>query len=94
MKEGLLMRGDWESVFQQLEMDYTVGESTNAKSSSPIIHIYGLTREGHSVLVHVRGVLPYFYVPAPHSPFDENDCESFRLALNARRRALCLALSF
>ncbi|ELR25172.1 polymerase (DNA directed), delta 1, catalytic subunit [Acanthamoeba castellanii str. Neff] len=50
----------------------------------PIIHMYGLTREGHSVLVHLHGVLPYFYVPAPHAQFSEDDCESFRLALNRR----------
>lgn len=76
----------WDAVFQQLDLDYTLGEphamADWKEGPVPIIHMYGLTREGHSVLVHLHGVLPYFYVPAPHAQFSEDDCESFRLALN------------
>ena len=31
----------------------------------PIIRLYGVTTEGHSVLAHVHGFTPYFYVSLP-----------------------------
>jgi DNA polymerase delta subunit 1 len=86
----------WAAVFQQLDLDYTLGEphamADWKEGPVPIIHMYGLTREGHSVLVHLHGVLPYFYVPAPHAQFSEDDCESFRLALNVPLLAGTLGL--
>lgn len=35
------------------------------KPPVPIIRIYGVTNDGHSVMAHVHGVSPYFYVKAP-----------------------------
>ncbi len=54
-------------VFQQLECDYYIGDAIegftgNDKGKIPIIRFYGLTKEGNSVLAHVRGVFPHFYV--------------------------------
>ena len=29
---------------------------------SPILRMYGVTENGHSVMVHIHNFLPYFYV--------------------------------
>lgn len=47
----------------------------------PIVRFYGVTMEGNSVLCHVHGFLPYFYVPARQN-FSPDDCEKFRSELN------------
>ena len=31
----------------------------------PVIRLYGVTQEGHSVFTHVHGFVPYFYIPCP-----------------------------
>ena len=46
--------------FMQTEIDYYLGESPTSKSQVPIIRIYGVTEEGHSVLAHVFNFEPYF----------------------------------
>ena len=33
----------------------------------PIIHLYGVTQEGYSVMVSAHGFTPYFYVSLPSS---------------------------
>jgi len=57
-------------IFQQLEADYTIGQQKKGypgptSGSVPIIRLYGVTQEGHSVMCHLRGFTPYFYVPVP-----------------------------
>lgn len=47
----------------------------------PIVRFYGVTMEGNSVLCHVHGFLPYFYVPAPPN-FSPDECEKFRSELD------------
>ena len=47
----------------------------------PVVRFYGVTMEGNSVLCHVHGFLPYFYVPAPQN-FSPDHCENFRADLN------------
>jgi len=47
----------------------------------PIIHMYGITMEGNSVLCHIHGFVPYFYVPAP-SGFEQSHCSVFREGLD------------
>lgn len=46
--------------FQQIDIE----ESLDA--SGPVLRLFGVTEKGHSVLTHVTGFLPYFYVPAPN----------------------------
>lgn len=45
---------------------------------TPIIRIYGVTMEGHSVMAHVHGFHPYFFVPAVPG-FKEEDCNKFKV---------------
>lgn len=45
--------------------------------------MYGTTQEGHAVLVHVHGFLPYFYVNAPRG-FTAGTCADFKNYLNVR----------
>ncbi|CAO3683082.1 unnamed protein product [Umbelopsis vinacea] len=63
-------------VFQQIEadeyMDYTINR--------PVVRFFGVTDSGNSVLCHVQGFLPYFYVPAPVG-FLPTHVESFKRAL-------------
>lgn len=82
-------------VFQQMECDYTVGPphpKINVGSPEklvPIIRMFGVTAEGHSVLANVYGVLPYFYaqVPLTHEIWRKfqddplNLCDIFRRSL-------------
>ncbi|KAI9256205.1 DNA polymerase family B-domain-containing protein [Sporodiniella umbellata] len=49
-------------IFQQIEVD----DYYNYTESEPVIRFYGVTQTGHSVLCHVRGFRPYFYVSAPN----------------------------
>lgn len=42
----------------------------------PIIQMYGVTMEGNSVLCHIHGFVPYFYIPAPPG-FDHSYCSEF-----------------
>ena len=42
----------------------------------PIIRMYGVTQEGNSVLAHIHGFAPYFYVAAQQG-FKLEDCGKF-----------------
>ncbi len=68
---------DWKAtlhdqplIFQQIEMDhYLIGETVEKdesfNSQVPVIRLYGVTIGKHSVLCHIHGFLPYFYIKAP-----------------------------
>ena len=47
----------------------------------PIVQMYGVTMEGNSVLCHIHGFVPYFYVPAPPE-FQRSHCNAFQDGLN------------
>ena len=64
------------AVFQQIDL-----EEYQAPHSPPVIRMYGATKEGHSVMVHVHGFLPYFFVNAPRG-FTQGACTDFKNALN------------
>lgn len=75
-------------VFQTMEVDYTHGTYVsgmpgNTVGSVPVLRVYGVTEEGHSVLCNVHGFLPYLWVPAPQE-FRANDVDVFRQVLNKR----------
>ena len=75
-----------ELRFMSYILIYLAGNSMRgmpgAKSGpTPIVRMYGVTMEGNSVLCHVHGFVPYFFVPAPQS-FQDVQCSLFRDALN------------
>uniref|UniRef100_A0AAV1TDL5 DNA polymerase n=1 Tax=Peronospora matthiolae TaxID=2874970 RepID=A0AAV1TDL5_9STRA len=53
-----------------------------ARQSAAVIRLFGVTMEGNSVLMHVHGVLPYFYCFCPDN-FDESRCGDVRQVLDA-----------
>ncbi|KAJ7918757.1 DNA polymerase family B-domain-containing protein [Mycena leptocephala] len=62
-------------VFQQIDVE----ESEMYGNVS--LRMFGVTKDGHSVLANITGFLPYFYVAQPRG-FREEDLEPFRLHLN------------
>lgn len=69
-------------VFQQVDVEYYVGKHiSGAPGPAPVLYMFGITIEGHSVLAHIHGFLPYFFVPAQPG-FKEDDCGKFKDALN------------
>ncbi|CAH0475255.1 unnamed protein product [Peronospora belbahrii] len=56
--------------------------SGDAGHNAAIIRLFGVTMEGHSVLMHVHGVLPYFYCICPDD-FDDSRCRDVRQALDS-----------
>ncbi|KAL5962055.1 DNA polymerase delta catalytic subunit, partial [Taenia solium] len=73
-------------VFQQMDIDFYKGPKLSAMpgpnhSSVPIIRVYGVSENGHSVVAHIHGFMPYFYVAAPQHFVQEHLLE-FRRELN------------
>ncbi|KAI8780966.1 DNA polymerase delta catalytic subunit [Biomphalaria glabrata] len=73
-------------VFQQIDLDYYVGSHVQGMPGAtvgptPIIRMYGITMEGNSVMAHIHGFAPYFYIPAQPG-FRKEDCEKFLEHLN------------
>ena len=48
--------------FMQIDVDEWHHDNVD---NTPMIRMYGVTKHGQSVLCHIYGFLPYFYVPAP-----------------------------
>ena len=49
----------------------------------PIMRLYGVTADGHSVVAHIHGYEPYFYVQAPVD-FTPQMCMGFAEELNRK----------
>ncbi|KAF8011824.1 hypothetical protein BT93_I0077 [Corymbia citriodora subsp. variegata] len=78
-------------VYQQLEIDYVIGEShkqllPDRSGPAAIIRIFGVTREGHSVCCNVHGFEPYFYISCPPGMDRPDAISRFRQVLEARMR--------
>ncbi len=50
-------------------------------SPVPIVRVYGVTEDGHSVVAHVHGFMPYFFVAVPEA-FRQEHLPEFRKQLN------------
>lgn len=77
-------------LFQQLEIDYVIGEShkellPNSSGPAAIIRIFGVTREGYSVCCNVHGFEPYFYISCPPG-MGPDDISKFHQILEGRMR--------
>ncbi|CAI0414266.1 unnamed protein product [Linum tenue] len=80
------------TAFQQLELDYVVSESHeellgDSSGHAPIIRIFGVTAEGHSVCCKVHGFEPYFYISCPPG-MGPDDISQFHQTLEWRMREL------
>ncbi|KAI0305911.1 DNA polymerase family B-domain-containing protein [Multifurca ochricompacta] len=65
-------------VFQQIDIEYSVDNTQNGVQ----IRMFGVTQDGHSVLAHVTGFIPYFYIPVPRG-FESEDIGPFISELNS-----------
>lgn len=84
-----------EISLNQFEADYTVSSippeyaAGSAESRAATVRMFGVTAAGNSVLVHVHGFRPYFYVRAPPR-FGKEHIPAFQqarpLLSGARRR--------
>lgn len=63
-------------VFQQIEI-----EESSEPRHGPTLRLFGVTQEGHSVLAHIHGFRPYFYVAAPPG-FLNKDLEPLKDFIN------------
>ncbi|KYQ96665.1 DNA polymerase delta catalytic subunit [Tieghemostelium lacteum] len=74
-------------IFQQLEVDYAElkepvpGMPGPKKGPLPVIRMFGITKEGNSVLCKVHGFLPYFFIQCPPG-FTSQHCKSMKDTLN------------
>ncbi|KDE06028.1 DNA polymerase delta catalytic subunit, variant [Microbotryum lychnidis-dioicae p1A1 Lamole] len=63
-------------IFQQIELEEHVVPGT-----VPQIRAFGVTQAGHSVLLHITGFMPYFWIAAPKG-FVNDHCVSLMGHLN------------
>lgn len=64
-------------VFQQMDIDHY------DEKELPVIRMFGVTRDGHSILTHVHSFFPYFYVYTAMRP-DATKLDSFRDTINEK----------
>ena len=64
------------TAFQQIEIE----EATDGRHG-PILRLFGVNAKGNSVLAHVNGFQPYFYVAAP-SGFLNKDLDPLKDVIN------------
>lgn len=63
-------------AFQQIDI-----EDYNEPKLGPTLRLFGVTADGNSVLAHVHGFRPYFFVAAP-SGFLNKDLDSLKDTIN------------
>jgi len=80
-----LIFGDKPLMFMQVDVDYYTDvpnprywPGLGSETRVPVLRMYGVTEEGNSVLAHIHGFLPYFYVPCPEG---FQDAEAFKQSL-------------
>lgn len=78
-------------VFQQMDIDHYDGLKRDGfmgpdNSVVPVTRMFGVTRDGHSILCHVHGFHPYFYVYTAKKP-DISKLEEFTKMLDEKCRS-------
>ncbi|KAJ1629434.1 DNA polymerase delta catalytic subunit [Pavlovales sp. CCMP2436] len=77
---------------QNFEADYRIDApirelgAGSCEAKVAVVRLYGVTAEGHSVLIHAHGFLPYFYAPA-WPKFEPSQAGAFFNLLNNKVRA-------
>ena len=56
---------------------------SSAKGPMPVMRIFGVTESGNSVMAHVHGFAPYFYIRAPNN-FTPKQCKDLLENLNSK----------
>lgn len=70
-----------------IDLDYRIQNSPNVKYDTrkegevAVVDLHGCDNEGHSILCHVHGVIPYFYCSIPPS-FTADQLEELKSKLN------------
>ncbi|XP_054160471.1 DNA polymerase delta catalytic subunit-like [Oppia nitens] len=64
-------------IFQQIDIDSYIGPVRSGmpgpkEGVAPIMRMFGVTDNGMSVVCHIHGFAPYFYIPSPNSIKKEN----------------------
>jgi DNA polymerase delta subunit 1 len=67
---------DAAQAFQQIEI-----EEAYEPKHGPSLRLFGVNQNGNSVLAHVHGFKPYFYIAAP-SGFLNKDLEPLKDTIN------------
>ncbi|PAV20072.1 delta DNA polymerase [Pyrrhoderma noxium] len=70
-------------IFQQTDVE------TSSDINNLSLRMFGVTQDGHSVLAHVYGFKPYFYVPAPRG-FTADDFSALVDDLNSKTEEKCV----
>ncbi|KAI0060994.1 hypothetical protein BV25DRAFT_1870956 [Artomyces pyxidatus] len=70
-------------IFQQIDVDV----SSDATTGGVKLLMFGVTQEGHSVMVHVTNFMPYFYVAVPRG-FSQDDLPAFQEYLHGITHAI------
>ncbi|PVI00869.1 catalytic subunit DNA polymeras-like protein delta [Periconia macrospinosa] len=65
-------------VFQNIEAEE--GVLSGGKAT---VKLFGVTEDGHSIMLHVTGFLHYFYIAAPMG-FQPSDCNAYKTYLEAQ----------
>lgn len=73
-------------IFQQVDIDNYTGKARPDMPGPndgpmPVMRMYGVTQEGNSVMAHVHGFAPYFYIRAPDN-FEVARCRDLAEKLN------------
>lgn len=82
----LILPAKHNITFQQIDIENYIGAPLAGMPGAqrgpvPVIRMFGVTMDGHSVCCHVHGFAPYFYIAAP-AGFDHTQCQPFKQALD------------
>ena len=73
-------------TFMQIDCDYYVGRKAGQEEECGIVRMYGVTKEGNSVLAHIHDFISYFYVEKPLELDDDPDTlNKLRVALMVKK---------
>ncbi|KAA6362803.1 MAG: putative DNA polymerase delta catalytic subunit, partial [Streblomastix strix] len=87
-KVGIVQDESRPLIFNWIDTDYTVidkpfpGMSGQRVGKVPVIHLYGITDEGHTVLCNCHGFTPYLYIQCPSSINSDDKINALLKELN------------
>ncbi len=73
-------------IFQQIDIDSYTGEGRKdmpgvSEGPCPVMRMFGVTDNGVSIVCHIYGFAPYFYIEAPKN-FQKENCKLYMDKLN------------